>query len=71
MKKNIKFLSNSYTNQQFPILTKDQQKVFDDRKISYTTESYEDDNSNGLRFCTSWASKREDIDYLLEAIEKL
>ena len=71
LKKNIKFLSNSYTNQQFPILTKDQQKVFDDRKISYTTESYEDDNSNGLRFCTSWASKREDIDYLLETIEKL
>lgn len=71
LNKNIKFLSNSYTNQQFPILTKEQQKVFDDRGISYTTESYEDDNSNGLRFCTSWASKREDIDYLLETIASL
>lgn len=71
MNKNIKFLSNSYTNQQFPILTKEQQKVFDDRGISYTTESYEEDNLNGLRFCTSWASKREDIDYLLETIASL
>lgn len=71
LSKNISFLSNSYTNQQFLILTKDQQKIFDDRGISYTTESYEEDNSNGLRFCTSWASRREDIDYLLDTIASL
>lgn len=68
MNKGIKFLSDSHTNQQFPILTKDQQKVFNDRSISYTVESYEENGSNGIRFCTSWASRREDIDYLLETI---
>lgn len=67
--KGIKFLYETSTNQQFPILpnsfiekTKNE-FVFENQKIISEKES-------AVRICTSWATKDESIDRLIEIIEK-
>ncbi len=66
----IAFLGQSNTNQQFPILSEVQiasllpQFVFS--RIQQTDESH-----CAVRFCTSWATKSEDVDSLIRAIENL
>lgn len=69
IKKGIPLYYDSYTNQQFPSLTKDQ--------LSSLSENFvfshwcEDKDRTVVRFCTSWATQKEDIDKLIEEIEKL
>lgn len=60
----------SPTNQRFPILTKEQIEVLREK---YTFADWEkvDDNLFAVRFCTSWSTKREDVDALIQDIKSL
>lgn len=59
----------SGTNQQFPILTKDQRAFFQNKFSFEQWESLEDGRSV-VRFCTSWATTKEDIQTLIEEIKQ-
>ena len=65
--KNIPFLMESWTNQQFPILSKDQLKLFDD-KFAYCVWEPVDADHDAVRFCTSWATTAEQVDQLVAYI---
>ncbi len=64
------FLIESPTNQQFVVLPDSKLAILErDFAIEYM-ERVDADHS-GVRFCTSWATKAEDVDTLIEAIQKL
>lgn len=67
----ISFIVDSYTNQQFPILSYFQKEILDKNNITYNVESNVDENNDCIRLCTSWGTKKEDIDYLIDVINKL
>ena len=67
----IGFIAESFTNQQFPILSKGQKKILDDNNISYNIEANIDEDKDCIRFCTSWATGKDEADYLLGVISKL
>ena len=62
--------NNSLTNQQFVILTKEQQEALAGTFIfeHYATT---DDGQDIIRFCTSWATADEEVDALVSAIQRL
>lgn len=68
-KNGIEFYYPSPTNQLFPVLT--------DRQIEALSENYSfsvqqrTDTGTVVRFCTSWASRDEDVDRLIKDIERL
>ena len=68
--KGIQFLVDSPTNQQFPILTPEQyERLSANFLLSYWKKM---DNGNiAVRICTSWATKTEAVDALLEEIGKM
>ncbi|MEG0249720.1 MAG: beta-eliminating lyase-related protein [Peptostreptococcus sp.] len=66
--KNVEFLVESYTNQQFPILTIDQQNKLKEKNISFNIESDIDEDKNAVRFCSSWATTEEAVKALEAAI---
>lgn len=68
--KGIKMWGNSYTNQQFPILT-DAQLAHFDSYFTYEPWGKTDDGMNIVRFCTCWATKDENVDLLISHIKKL
>ncbi|XOQ43432.1 MAG: Putative threonine aldolase [Clostridium sp.] len=64
------FLSSSSTNQQFPILP---HTALDVLRCKYTV-SYcgrIDETHSAVRFCTSWATRDEDVERLIEDIHAL
>ena len=65
-----KFLYNSNTNQQFPIISN---KIISQLKKKYSFCLWEkiDENNSAVRFCTSWATQKDDVDELVEDIKKL
>lgn len=68
--KGIAFLYDSPTNQQFPILKNNDLNRLSETFISdfwCTTDS----QHTAVRFCTSWATKKEDVETLIKAIKKL
>ena len=67
--KGIELLFDSPTNQQFPILTKQQAEKLGERFAFSPWCKVED--KVAVRFCTSWATDEKDIDSLISAIEKL
>ena len=71
--KGIEFWNNSTTNQQFPILTNEQMEYFTNVGFSYAIWGEAEDGSGRtiVRFCTSWATKSENVDALVAAIEKM
>lgn len=71
--KGIEFWNNSTTNQQFPILTNEQMEYFTNAGFSYAIWGEAEDGSGRtiVRFCTSWATKSENVDALIAAIEKM
>jgi len=70
VKKGYKMLTESKTNQQFPILPNNAiEKLKKD--FSFEVWSAVDKDNSALRFCTSWATTDEATDKLIEAIEKL
>ena len=68
-KKGIQFLMDSYTNQQFPILTDDQLKLFDE-EFSYTVWEPMEGGKKAVRFATSWATSDNSVEKLLAKITK-
>lgn len=69
IEKGIDFLYDSYTNQQFPILTKEQKEILDKDFVS--SFWCEKDGKIAVRFCTSWATPEEDVQFLIEKIKTL
>lgn len=65
--KGYKFLYDSNTNQQFPILPNEVLSKLSE-KYSFSFWEKVDDNNSAVRFCTSWATKSEDVDELVEDI---
>ena len=68
--KGINLLYDSYTNQQFPILTQSQ---YDELSRNFVFELWQKlDNGNlAARFCTSWATSDDNINSLVNAIKEL
>lgn len=64
----VSFLTDSVTNQQFPILFEDEIAQLEKNFLFERSQSM-DDTSTAVRFCTSWATKEEHIQLLLEAIQ--
>lgn len=68
-KRGVKLLYDSFTNQQFPILTKEQtEKLGESFAFSPWCRVGED---FAVRFCTSWATCEKDVDELIKAIENM
>ena len=68
--KGYPLLYDSYTNQQFPIMPNVQLKKLEE-KYSFELWCTMDAEYSAVRFCTSWATKDEDIDTLLKDLEEL
>lgn len=68
--KGIRMFGTSTTNQQFPILTKEQKAELDK---DFVSEIWGETDDGGIitRFCTSWASTDENVDKLIDAIKSL
>ena len=60
---------NSPTNQVFFLLPKDKVDSLS-KQVEYSNFEKYDDDYIVARFCTSWATKREDVDALLEIIHE-
>lgn len=68
--KGYKFLYESTTNQQFPILpNKDMEKLSE--KYCFSFWCNVDENHTAVRFCTSWATSKESVDALIEDLKSL
>lgn len=66
----VTFMVDSPSNQQFPILP---DHVLEElrKKYSFEFNGKTDENHSAVRFCTSWATKEENIDALLADIKAL
>ncbi|MEG1863521.1 MAG: aminotransferase class I/II-fold pyridoxal phosphate-dependent enzyme [Oscillospiraceae bacterium] len=64
------FRYDSPTNQQFPIIPDDKLSKLGE-KYSYNFQEKYDDTHTVARFCTSWATKEEDVNALLADIKAL
>lgn len=62
----VEFLTDSVTNQQFPILTKEEIAELN-REFLFEYNGKADDKFV-IRFCTSWATKEEDVECLIDAV---
>lgn len=69
-KKGIPLYGESFTNQQFVMLTEDQMKKLQE-KYCYEVWGPGDDGKTIVRFCTSWATRDEDVAELIEDIRQL
>lgn len=70
LEKGYPLFCDSYTNQQFPIMPKEH---LEQLKENYAFELWAplDDEYSAVRFCTSWATKDEDIETLIADLDNL
>ena len=68
--KGIAFLIDSPTNQQFPIFNKEQLAALSDDFL-FSVWQQVDEEHTAVRICTSWATKRENVDRLIAAIGRM
>lgn len=68
--KGWRFLMDSPTNQQFPIIPKTALEKLR-TKYEYSFWQGVDDQNDAVRFCTSWATREEDVRALVRDIEAL
>lgn len=69
-KKGISSYIESFTNQQFIVLTDAQMEALSkDFIFEFTLK--DGDNRNVVRFCTAWSTKAEEVQALVKAIEQL
>ena len=66
----IPFYIDSFTNQQFPILTQEQHETLS-REFDYETWEPLNNGKIVVRFCTSWATTDEAVEKLTQAIKNL
>ena len=69
-KKGFAFYLDSPTNQQFPILSEEQMAALA-AKYSFAVFARLDHGLSAVRFCTSWATRPENVDQLIADIENL
>lgn len=69
IKKGYDFLVPSVTNQQFPILPDEVLKRIAEN-FTYSFWEKTDDSRTAVRFCTSWATREQDVQKLVGEIEK-
>ena len=69
--KGIKFLFDSPTNQQFPILPNDMLEKLNEKYASSYWEDGKEEGYTVVRFCTSWATTQENVDELCRDIAAL
>lgn len=67
--KGIRLLYDSPINQIFPLLTEEQMKTIE-KSFSFSLWG-KFEGINAVRFCTSWATKKEDADAIIAAIYEL
>ena len=65
--KGYHFFVDSFTNQLFPIM-EHEKSVELAKKFLFTTWQHLPQKQDVLRFCTSWATKPEDVTQLIECI---
>ncbi len=70
IKKGIKLHVDSSTNQQFPILSNEAIEKLGEKYVSCFWDKI-DDTHSCVRFCTSWATKSENVTSLIKDIEAL
>jgi len=63
----VEFMADSVTNQQFPIFTKEEIEILN-REFLFEYNEKVEDNKYAIRFCTSWATKEEDVQKLIETV---
>jgi len=68
--KGVKMFFASTTNQQFPVLSHAQLEKLGEN-FSYSPWAHVDADHEAVRFCTSWATRTEYVDLLVEAIANL
>ena len=66
----IKFMYNSPTNQQFPIMPNSVLRQLED-KYSWNVQEKIDRDNTCVRFCTSWATREEDANNLIADLKKI
>lgn len=66
--KGIGFLIDSPTNQQFPIFSNAQLEILS-KKYRFSIWQQVDELHTAVRICTSWATKSENVDLLIEDIK--
>ena len=65
----VEFLTDSVTNQQFPILKKKEAEALGKEFLfEYNGKAGEDDV---VRFCTSWATREENVEQLIETVKNV
>lgn len=64
------YLVENRTNQIFPIVPDDALEQLSER-FGYAYDHRVDESHSAVRFCTSWATKEENVDALISAIEEL
>lgn len=70
LKKGIPLYMDSFTNQQFVLLSGSQMEHLAKRHV-FEKQFPAEDGRYCVRFCTSWSTRRQDVDALLEDIEDL
>ena len=66
----VEFMADSVTNQQFPIFTKEEITELN-KEFLFEYSDKIDENRTAIRFCTSWATKEEDVEQLIEAVKSM
>lgn len=66
----VSFMVDSPTNQQFPILPDDVLSELE-KKYVYEYQKRIDANHSAVRFCTSWATKEEEVEALLADVHEI
>lgn len=69
--KGYTFRFESPTNQQFPILSKAEIAKLCEKYVFSTDSEKIDEDHYAVRFCTSWATREEDVDALIKDIKAL
>lgn len=64
------FMYDSYTNQQFPIIPDAHLEILS-KKYSFSFWEKAGEHRSAVRFCTSWATKEEDVDSLITDLKSL
>lgn len=70
LEKGYPLLYDSYTNQQFPIIPNHQLEQLKE-KYSFELWTAMDEEYSAVRFCTSWATKDEDVESLINDLDNL
>ena len=66
----VEFLADSVTNQQFSIFTEEETKILN-REFLFERFGITEDGKNVLRFCTSWATKEENVEHLINTVKAM